>query len=463
VIQVIQVARHGARQSFIKPNKSKSSNNAHLTNRGFAQMSRFGNKTAKKYAKELELHSYNPSNVKIVSSTPDRCIFSAKAFMYGFFWKKGQPKHMEYLRKVNRGKQTGWEIDTEVKLDLRDFKIKKISAKRNFFFNSHSSSMCPEMKKIRSNKNPIGNKKLRFYIKRIFKELKIEKFDKSKYIQTNKSQISQILSLFEVLYTKYFSYPKSTPKPISYNLFRMITIVKMYIHFQKRKFKKTIARISASPLLGSIRKDLFSGLRMYRKKKKSRRKLVFYSGQAPLMISFMEVFGLTNGNCFKWAIEKSKEYPKNKKKCKMYPKFAENFTFVVKEEESKFFVELYFGEEMIKRKTFTDFTKYIRSIQVKNFNKSCYGPDGKPEKKEETVETEGDDIVLTDKNKREKFRNKKLNHRKFKDFYIIQKLEQVFGERPVELLMFALFCGALFISFKHIYANFAIKQKLKSV
>jgi hypothetical protein len=464
VIQVIQVIRHGARQSRVTQKGVRSLSKAQLTNRGFAQMIKFGNKTAKKYAKDLRLHSYNPSNVKIISSTPDRCMFSVKAFMYGFFWKKGKPKHMEYLRKRTRGSRTQWEIDPEVNLDLREFDIKRVSSKNNLLFKSHTSLICPQMKKLVFPKNHKKHKKFRLYVDKIFEELKKENFDINQHIKANTSRISQVKNLFEVLYIKYFSYPKNTPKPISFKLFRMIAIAKLFIHFSNKKFNKKVAKIASTPLLEAVRKELYRGVRMYRKKKKSRKKLVFYSGQASIMLSLMEVFGLTDGSCFKWTVENLKFKPKNNKNCKLYPRFAENFSFVVKEEDSKFFVELYFGEEMIQRKKFKEFGNFLKSLQVKNFDKSCYGPQGKPKSEDDKEQAlDGDDLVLKDKQKREKFRQGKLNQRKFKDMYLIQKLEDLIGERPVELIMFGLFCGALFISFKYIYANFAIKQKLKSV
>ena len=458
--------RHGARQTTLKSQSGASFHQANLTNPGFAQMAVLGNRMAKKYARELGLHKYDPREVRVVSSDPNRCMFSGRAWLYGYFWRKSGERHTSYLKERRVNQKVFWEVDPEVGAELSEFAVTRLAGKENLLFRAHHPKVCPKMKGLRSKRGYLRSKELEEYADLVMQKLKEEGFDIESVVRKDRKSSSKIGALFEYFYTLHFAVPKGE-EPISRKLFRMLNIAKMHIWFLNKKGTANFSNIALTPLLKAVHKDITKGRRDSKKpKSKKREKLVVYSGHASTILSLMELFNLTNPKCIAAAVHLKKAGPKKGEQCFLFPKFGAYFAFVLKVENKMYHVDVFYRQKLVMTKTYPEFLSLLSSLWVKDFDKKCSGKRRKPKKTNEDVASESmfrENDVIIGKKEREEFRNEKLKERKYRKNLLIQILEGYLGERVVEIGLFAFFCGALFISFKYIYARFAIKQKLKHI
>ena len=183
------------------------------------------------------------------------------------------------------------------------------------------------------------------------------------------------------------------------------------------------------------------------------------------MFSLLNELGLTEFKCFEQAVTKKRAITEKKMKCAGFPNFADRITFEVHHIGMSFAVVVFHGKRRILSKKMDEFPKWIKSLQSSRFNVFCYGKDkslihedtGKLDEKKVKIYPKEIELQEAVNKRKLKESTKKLTI--FKKIH--NKLIDIFGKRAIELGMFVIFCGFLFLSFKTIYGNYAAKRKLR--
>jgi hypothetical protein len=376
---------------YEKPNNEAASANANLTNRGFKQMVNLGLLMKEKYAQQLDLEKYNPDQVKIVPSSRERCVFSAKAYMHGFFGNEGKGLHESYIERHRETQDKRFK--KEVTDDLEKFEMKLIELRKNYLFRSHSPMVCPRMKTLIKKKNFEKDDLLVKYVDMIFAKLKNDGMDLTKHINQGESKISQIKSLYDYLYSAYFSYNSTKKPPIRSRYFQMIKTAKTYMWYLARSFLKRIYHVQATPLLRAVRNDIIRGINDFKQGKQDRKKLVLYSGQDSVLFALLNVFQLTNSDCFKLALEELRPTTRWGYNCFEFPKFGDHLTFEVSHVGFSFSVAMYVGKKHIVTKKVESFVGYLKNLESKLYKKFCFGNDEEKMQELKDVEDTGVDLM----------------------------------------------------------------------
>ena len=462
LVQMIQIIRHGAREPMAKYKNKLSTTSSKLTNEGFSQVVNLGRKMSKKYAKKLKMNEYQEDHVKVVSSERDRCFHSAKGYLQGFFTKQGEmPEHSEYMHQVEINGEMVFEKDPVVEKALSKFKVNKLKPEENQMFRSHSASACPNSAKHISDSNYLQDKMLEEYVIKIYQKLKEEGVDIDQFLTKTGNLISSVSYLYDYYYCEHFWHLKISEFPISTVIFHMIRIAKTYIWYKKRKARIETYRASVTPLVKSVRNDVIQSINDYKSGKKNRKKLVLYSGQDNVMFSLLNVMDQSRFDCFADAIKNKKSYISNltRFRCAQFPSFADTITFELHHFGLSFIVRVYHNKKKVYSGKAEEFEMYMKGLASINFKGFCYGKDIQPQS-DSGLEEDLEIFIYESEKIRQQ---KKLKDKEVKEkLRIIKAAESIFGKRAVQLGFFAIFCGALFISFKYIYGDFAAKRKLKN-
>ena len=377
IIQVIQIIRHGVRTPYVSTPTEEVSANMNLTNRGFDQITKLGLYMRKRYAEELEMKDYNPLSIKVVPSSRKRCVYSAKAYLYGFFWSGASlPTHKEY-RMEGDGFGGSLQVIPEVERALEPYEMESIKSEQNFLFRSHSPTVCPNMKEIISKDNFLKDEGLIKYVDKIFELLEAENFDPSDFISIEGPRIAKIRPLYDYLYSLYFSVGSKAKKPISMRAFKMIETAKTYIWYKARYFRKTVHKACATKILQAVRNDIVKGIEAFKKGSKTRKKLVLYSGQDSVLYSVLNALEVIDHDCIKEAIQFMNIAFFFDGKCRTFPKFGDHLTFEVSHIGLSFLVRLYYnGSKLLSMKA-EELIGFLKLCENRRFMEICFGPKAK--------------------------------------------------------------------------------------
>ena len=265
----------------------------------------------------------------------------------------------------------------------------------------------------------------------------------------------------------------------------MLKIAKTYIWYRKRFARKDMNKVCITKLIQSISKDIIKSVNDYKKAAKDRKKLVLYSGQDNVMFSLLNELGETEFKCFEQAVRKKRAITKTKMKCTGFPNFAARITFELHHIGMSFMVVVLHGKKRILTKKIDEFPMWMKSLTSSRFDEFCYGKERDIHKNFHGHDGNDGDIdeleikiydkerilkkAVEERKKKEEKKQKKEEESKQKKesmknlpIYkkIHNKLIDILGKRTVELGMFVIFCGFLFLSFKTIYGNYAAKRKL---